>query len=189
MSIKDNIDAALKVLKEGGVILYPTDTVWGLGCDATNEKAVDKIFKIKRRADSKSLILLVSDMDMVCRYIKVIPDIAEQLVEVTDTPLTIIYPGAVGLATNVIAQDGTIGMRIPNHEFCAQLLYRFRKPIVSTSANVSGNATPMSFFEIDKEIIKSADFIVDKIFEESSTQKPSSVIKLGIGGEVEIIRK
>lgn len=189
MTLKENIDAAIKALKEGGVILYPTDTVWGLGCDATNEKAVEKIYKIKKRVDSKSLIILVSDMDMVCRYIKIVPEIAEQLTEVSDTPLTIIYPGAIGLASNVIASDGTIGMRIPNHEFCEQLLKKFHRPIVSTSANISGEPTPLTFQEIDDKISESVDFIADVIFEEGSTGKPSSIIKLGTGGEVEIIRK
>ncbi len=189
MSIKENIETAAKILKEGGIILYPTDTVWGLGCDATNEKAVEKIYKIKKRVDSKSLIVLASDMDMVCRYIKVVPEVAEQLTEVADTPLTIIYPGAVGLAKNVIASDGSVGMRIPNHEFCSELLRKFRRPIVSTSANISGEKTPLTFLEISEDIIQSVDFTADVIFEEGSTQVPSSVIKLGVGGEIEIIRK
>ena len=189
MDLRENIDSAVKVLKNGGVILYPTDTVWGLGCDATNEKAVAKIFEIKQRVDSKSLILLASNMDMVSRYIKVVPEIAEQLVEVTDTPLTIIYPGAIGLAPNTIAQDKSVGIRIPSHPFCEQLLKKFHRPIVSTSANISGEPTPVTFGQINQKIIESVDFIADDSFEEGSTGKPSSIIKLGIGGEVEIIRK
>jgi L-threonylcarbamoyladenylate synthase len=189
MDVKIAIDQAVKVLKEGGVILYPTDTVWGLGCDATNPEAVEKIYKIKKRSDNKSLITLVEDEDMLCRYIKEIPQIALQLIELSDKPLTIVYPGAIGIARNVVSEDNTIGIRIPDHEFCRQLLHRFRKPIVSTSANISGEKAPSFYMDICDEIKKEVDWVADPVFEADSTGKPSSIIKLGLGGEVEIIRK
>lgn len=180
---------ACEVLKQGGVILYPTDTVWGLGCDATNREAVDKIFAIKNRPESKSLIILVKDLDMLARYIKVIPEIAISLVEITDTPLTIIYPGAVSLAPNVISSDGTVAVRIPDHPFVHALLSKFNRPLVSTSANIAQAPTPARFAEIDPSIISSADWVASPRFEKGSTGKPSSIIKLGLRGEVEIIRK
>lgn len=186
--MKEQIDAAIKVLKEGGVILYPTDTIWGLGCDATNEAAVEKIFKIKQRSDSKSLITLVSDLDMVGRYVKEIPEIAIQLVEVNDKPMTIIYPGAMGLAKNVVAEDGTVGIRIPCHEFCHQLIYKFRRAIVSTSANISGTPAPVKFEDIPQEIKDAADFTVAPEFEGKSTGTASQIIKVGLDSEIEIIR-
>ena len=187
-TMKEHIDSAIKVLKEGGVILYPTDTIWGLGCDATNEAAVEKIFKIKQRSDSKSLITLVADLDMVGRYVKEIPEIALQLVEVNDKPMTIIYPGAMGLAKNVVAEDGTAGIRIPEHEFCHQLIYKFRRAIVSTSANISGTPAPTTFEEIPQEIKDAVDYIVPKEFEGNCTRCASQIIKVGLGSEIEIIR-
>ncbi len=187
-TMKEQIDSAIKVLKEGGVILYPTDTIWGLGCDATNEAAVEKIFKIKQRSDSKSLITLVADLDMVGRYVKEIPEIALQLVEVNDKPMTIIYPGAMGLAKNVVAEDGTAGIRIPEHELCHQLIYKFRRAIVSTSANISGTPAPTTFEEIPQEIMDAVDFIVPKEFEGNCTRCASQIIKVGLGSEIEIIR-
>ena len=136
------IDAAIDILKKGGIILYPTDTVWGIGCDATNEAAVEKVFKLKQRADSKSLITLVSDVDMVCKYVKEVPEIAISLIEINDKPMTIIYPEAIGLAKNVVAEDGSVGIRVPMSDFCTKLIGKFRRPIVSTSANISGNPAP-----------------------------------------------
>ena len=186
--MKEQIDAAIKTLKEGGVILYPTDTIWGLGCDATNPDAVEKIFKIKQRSDSKSLITLVCDLDMVSRYVKEIPEIAIQLVEVNDKPMTIIYPGAMGLAKNVIAEDGTVGIRIPDNEFCNKLIFKYRKAIVSTSANISGTPAPTTFEDIPQEIKDAVDFIVSPQFEGNCTRSASQIIKVGLGSEIEIIR-
>ena len=183
------IEQAVKVLSDGGIILYPTDTVWGLGCDATNKSAVDRIFRIKRRAESKSLIILVSGENMLKMYVREIPEVAYQLIELANTPLTIIYPGACSLAPNVVAADGSVAIRIPDHPFCNRLLAKFRKPVVSTSANIAGNITPCRFTEIDKDIVASVDWMADPQFESGSTCKPSSIIKLGLGGEVEIIRK
>ena len=139
------IDAAIEVLKQGGVILYPTDTVWGIGCDATNEKAVARVFEIKHRSDSKSLITLVSDADMLCRYIDKIPEIALNLIEINDRPMTIIYPGAIGLAPNVIASDGSVGIRIPDNEFCKKLISKFHKPIkLNSKPNRNDRKTPVA---------------------------------------------
>jgi L-threonylcarbamoyladenylate synthase len=183
------IKLAVDVLKKGGTILYPTDTIWGLGCDATNAEAVAKIFEIKKRAESKSLVTLVNDMDMIGRYIKEIPQVAIELLEVNDAPMTIIYPGAMGLAKNVVAEDGTVGIRIPNNEFCKQLIFRLHRPIVSTSANISGEPAPQSFKEIPEEIKNSVDLIVDKSMEENSTHQASQIIKVGLKGEVTVIRK
>ena len=188
------IQEAVKVLREGGVILYPTDTVWGIGCDATNEKAVARVFEIKRRSEAKSLVLLACDLDMVAKYIKVIPSIAIDLVEVNDAPMTIIYPGAQYLAPNAVAEDGSVGIRIPLVEenpagaFCHELVYRLRRPLVSTSANISGEPTPASFAEIPEEIRSAVDYVVPKPFGYGATGRSSQIIKLGLGGEVEILR-
>ena len=199
MNNREIIDEAVKVLREGGVILYPTDTVWGIGCDATNEKAVARVFEIKRRSEAKSLVLLACDLDMVARYIKEIPSIAIDLVEVNDAPMTIIYPGAQYLAPNAVAEDGSVGIRIPlvpeeeagtlkGADFTRELVRRLRKPLVSTSANISGEPTPANFSEISEEIKSAMDYVVPKNVDNGSTGRPSQIIKLGLGGEVEIIR-
>jgi len=193
MKTDEIIADALKVLKDGGVILYPTDTVWGLGCDATNEDAVKKIFEIKRRDEAKSLVLLACDLDMVAKHIKEIPQIAIDLVEVNDSPMTIIYPGAQYLAPSVVAEDGSVGIRIPleegGGEFCRKLIYKLRRPLVSTSANISGEPTPKTFADISDEIKNAVDYIVPKAVGTGSTGKSSQIIKLGLRGEVEIIRQ
>jgi L-threonylcarbamoyladenylate synthase len=198
--MREEIQKALEVLRRGGVILYPTDTVWGIGCDATNPEAVAKVYDIKNREDSKSLVLLASDMDMICRYVKEVPEMAIQLVEVNDKPMTIIYPGAVVgekgsaqsnhvLAYNVVAEDGTVGIRVPMMEFCQQLVSRFGRPIVSTSANISGQATPKKFSEISDDIKSAVDMTVDPTLERGATGKSSSIIKVGLDYSIEIIRK
>ena len=179
---------ALKVLKEGGVILYPTDTVWGIGCDATNEAAVARVYEIKKRSDSKALVLLASDLDMVAKHVKQIPNIAIDLVEVNDAPMTIIYPGAQYLAKNAVAEDGTVGIRIPMNDFCKELVRRLRRPLVSTSANISGEPTPGCFDEISDEIKAAVDYTVSPSLEAGSTGRSSQIIKLGLDGEVQIIR-
>ena len=199
--MKEEIQKALEVLRKGGIILYPTDTVWGIGCDATDPEAVAKIYEIKRRSDSKSLVLLASDMDMVSRYVKEVPEMAIQLVEVNNKPMTIIYPGAVVgssenpkadrycLAYNTVAEDGTVGIRVPMMEFCQQLAFRLGRPIVSTSANISGEATPKKFAEISQEIKDAVDHVVDPSFERGATGQSSSIIKVGLDYSIEIIRK
>ena len=197
---------ALEVLRAGGVILYPTDTGWGIGCDATDPEAVARIYAIKQRSDSKSLVLLASDMDMVARYVKEVPEMAVQLVEVNDKPMTIIYPDAVVgpapadpsqmpkasrhcLAFNTVAEDGTVGIRIPMSDFCRQLASRLGRPIVSTSANISGEPTPVRFAEITEQIRSAVDHIVDPSLESQSTGKASSIIKVGLDYSIQIIRK
>ena len=184
------IEKAIEVLKNGGVILYPTDTIWGIGCDATNPEAVKKVFAIKQREESKSLVTLVSDLDMLARYVKEIPEAAIDLIEVNDAPMTIIYPEAVGLAQNVIAEDGSVGIRIPMNEFCRQLCFKLRKPLVSTSANISGENPPKGFKDISKEIKDAVDYTVHPSMEEkTSTHKASQIIKLSLSGQIQIIRK
>ncbi len=185
----EEIEEAARILDKGGIILYPSDTVWGLGCDATNKKAVSRIFEIKKRTDSKSLVTLASDMEMISQYVNDIPSMAETLTALSDKPLTIIYPGVEGLAPNVMTPDFTAAIRIPQNEFCLRLLKRFRKPIVSTSANISGESTPASYEEISGEIISSVDWCADPIYEEGATGQASSIIKLGLSNEVTIIRK
>lgn len=186
--LKEEIRKTTEVLKNGGVVLYPTDTVWGLGCDATNEEAVKRIFEIKKRADSKSMLVLLDDAGRIASYASV-PDIALDLIEVADKPTTIIYPGAKYLAPSLIAEDGTIGIRITSEEFSKSLIFRFRKPIVSTSANISGEPSPRFFDEISDEIKNAVDYIVDFRQKENKPSAPSCIIKLGMGGEIEIIRK
>ena len=187
--MKEEIQKAVEVLRKGGIILYPTDTVWGIGCDATDQEAVAKVYEIKKREDSKSLVLLASDMDMICRYVKEIPEMAVQLVEVNDKPMTIIYPGAMGLAPNAIAEDGTVGIRIPMMDFCCQLASRLGRPIVSTSANRSGEPTPKKFAEIPQQIKDAVDHIVDPALEAGATGLASSIIKVGLDYTIQIIRK
>ena len=188
-NMEKQISKAVEVLKKGGVIIYPTDTIWGIGCDATNPKAVEKVFEIKRRSDSKSLIVLASDTGMINQYVQQIPEIAYQLIELNDKPMTIIYPNAAGLAENVVAEDGSIGIRIPMNDFCIKLIRAFKKPIVSTSANVSGENAPQNYGEIAKEILDAADFVADPELEGKSTHKASQILKVGLGGEIEVIRK
>ena len=185
----EEVKAAVETLKAGGIILYPTDTVWGIGCDATNEAAVARVFELKRRADSKSLITLVADADMLGRYVKVIPEVAINLLEVNDKPMTIIYPGAMGLAPNVVAEDGSAGIRIPMNDFCVAMIRRFRKPVVSTSANISGEPAPAFYEDIPMEIIDAVDWVADPYLEEGATGEPSQIIQVGLHGEIKIIRE
>lgn len=187
--MRKEIKSALKVLKEGGVILYPTDTIWGIGCDATNEEAVSKVYAIKERADTKSMLVLIHTETLLPSYVTAVPEIAWELIESAVDPLTIIYPGAKNLAKNLIGPGRTIGIRITKDDFCTQLISRFRKPIVSTSANLSGRTSPANFLKIDQLIREKVDYIVNWRQDDYTTAKPSSIIKLGIGGEIDIIRK
>ena len=185
----DDIKKALEVLKNGGIILYPTDTIWGIGCDATNENAVQKIYELKNRADSKSMLVLMENPALLDRYVDDVPEIAWDLVEVATTPLTVIYPNAKNLAKNLIAEDGSIGIRFTKEAFTTQLLQRFRKPIVSTSANISGEKSPAFYAEISDEIKNKVDYVVEYRQNDNSPAQPSSIIKLGAGGRIDIIRK
>ena len=198
------ISEALAVLRDGGLILYPTDTVWGIGCDATNPAAVAKVFALKRRPDSKSLVLLASDLDMVARYIKVIPPIAVDLVEVNDRPMTLVYPGAICgrkpaegeearaerhlLAWSTVAEDGSVGIRIPMMDFCRDLVARLARPLVSTSANLSGEPSPHVFAEVSQEIRDGVDYVVEPYLEKGATGLASQIIKVEVDGQVTIIR-
>ncbi len=185
----DDLKKAVEVLKSGGIILYPTDTIWGIGCDATNAEAVKRIYDIKKREDSKSILILMENPALLNRYVDEVPEVAWDLVELSTTPLTVIYPGAKNLAANLVAEDGSIGIRFTKEEFTRQLLQRFRRPIVSTSANISGEKSPVFFDEISEEIRESVDYIVEYRQEDRMPSQPSSVIKLGPGGQIDILRK
>lgn len=186
--MEDDIKRACEVLQRGGVILYPTDTIWGIGCDATNEEAVKRVYEIKKRADSKALIVLVDSSVKIDFYVREVPEIAWDLLEVADKPLTVVYPGARNLAPNVVAQDGSAGIRITQEAFSKKLCERFRKAIVSTSANVSGQPSPACFAEISDEIKSAVDYIVGYRQDDLSRPQPSSVIQLGQGGLIKILR-
>jgi L-threonylcarbamoyladenylate synthase len=188
-SFKQDIEKSLEVLKNGGIILYPTDTIWGLGCDATNAEAVSKIYGLKKRVDSKSMLILLDNENRLPYYIEMVPDIAWELIDANDQPMTIIYPGAKNLAKNLIAEDGSIGIRIVRDSFCEKLILRFKKPIVSTSANISGANPPSNFLEISDEIKSAVNYIVEYRQDEYSSHSASSIIKLGINGEIKIIRR
>jgi L-threonylcarbamoyladenylate synthase len=187
--LKEEINKALEVLKSGGVILYPTDTIWGLGCDATNEEAVDKVLKIKNRPAEKSLIVLLDTDSKLQSYVSEVPEVAYDLIEYAENPLTIIFSGAKNMAKNVINSDGSVGIRVVKHDFCTQLIQRVRKPIVSTSANLSGAPSPGFFDDIDPEILEAVDYVVDFEQENRSIKKPSTIMKLSPGGQFEFIRK
>ncbi|MGA1227584.1 MAG: L-threonylcarbamoyladenylate synthase [Tamlana sp.] len=186
--MQTEITNTLKILKEGGLILYPTDTIWGIGCDATNEKAVKKIYKLKQREDSKALICLVADERMLKKYVKQIPEAAINIIEVTNKPTTIIYDEAQNLASNLISAEGSIAIRIPDDEFCYWISRKFNGAIVSTSANISGQPIPKSFKEISPEVLKGVDYVVN-LHHEKICNKPSSIIKLSNNGIVKIIRE
>jgi L-threonylcarbamoyladenylate synthase len=186
---RDDIKNALKVLRDGGVILYPTDTVWGLGCDATRAEAVRRIYDIKKRADSKSLIVLVNSVTMLSRYVDNPPDIALELAEMTEKPLTVVYDRGRGLAEGVTSDDGSVGVRICSDPFCDELLNAFRKPLVSTSANISGSPAPAVFDEISEEIKGAVDYVCVWRQDDRSRAAASSVIKISANGVIKILRQ
>jgi len=185
----NHINDAVKILKEGGIILYPTETVWGLGCDATNETAIKKILEIKQRPFEKGMIILVNSSYMVEQYVEKVPQIAWQLTEVSDEPLTIVYPKARNLPDILLSEDGSTAIRITSHPICREIINRFKKPIVSTSANFSGEKFPLVYKDIPISIRKAVDYCFDHTVHKPAGSKPSSIIKIGIGGEIEIIRK
>ena len=174
-------------MREGGVILYPTDTIWGIGCDATNEDAVRRVYEIKQRQDSKAMLVLVDSSVKVDFYVRDVPEVAWDLIDLADKPLTIIYSGARNLAANLLAEDGSVGIRVTNEDFSKRLCQQFRKAIVSTSANISGQPSPKNFSEISEEVKSAVDYIVGYRQEEMSNPKPSSIIKLDKGGVIKII--
>lgn len=187
-ALQSEVAAAVQVLRAGGVILYPTDTVWGLGCDAANAEAVDKIYRLKQSDNKKSMLVLCASADMVVRYVDRAPGIAFEVMELATKPLTLILPGAVGVAPNLIPDEGTLGVRVPDHEFCRQLLRAFGRPVVSTSANISGHEAPVGLHEVARELVEGVDFVVNPRFEGKPTRRASSIIAFGEGGEVKIIR-
>ena len=186
---REEIKRACDVLYNGGVILYPTDTVWGIGCDATNEQAVRRVYEIKQRIDSKAMLVLVDSDVKVDFYVREVSPVAWDLIELSTKPLTIIYDGARNLASNLVGEDGSVGIRVTREEFSKQLCFRFRKAIVSTSANISGQPAPASFSEIQDEIKQAVDYIVGYRQDEPAGAKPSSILKLGKGGVIKIIRE
>ena len=189
MNFQHDIEQALRVLKEGGTILYPTDTIWGIGCDPTNPDAVRKVYELKQREDSKSMLVLIDDDFRLPSYIDSVPDIAYELIDVADKPLSIIYPGAKNLAENLVAEDGSIGIRITSDPFCKQLIRRFNRPLVSTSANSSGDSSPAMFSDVSDRILESIDYVVQWRQDDITPAQASSIIKLDHAGRITIIRK
>ncbi len=185
----DDLKQALEVLRNGGIILYPTDTIWGIGCDATNADAVKRIYELKQRADSKSMLVLLDNTAKLAGCVNDIPEVAYDMAELTTKPLTIIYDDAKNLASNLLAEDGSVGIRITEEQFSKELCTRFKKPIVSTSANISGEPSPQNFDQISEVIKQGVDYIVKFRQEETDNPAPSSIIKLTKDGQVTIIRE
>jgi L-threonylcarbamoyladenylate synthase len=186
--IKEEVRRAAGYLQRGLVILYPTDTVWGIGCDATDPDAVSRIYRIKQRSDRKSMLVLMDDPAMLSSFIQVIPPATGTLIDKADKPTTIIFPGAKNLACNLVAEDGSIGIRITSDPFCRQLIKRIGKPVVSTSANLSGEKAPLSFREIDPEILAKVDYAVNWRREELKEGIPSTIVRLDLNGNITLIR-
>ncbi|MGN6640152.1 MAG: L-threonylcarbamoyladenylate synthase [Mucilaginibacter sp.] len=187
--LRDELTNALKVLQDGGIILYPTDTIWGIGCDATNTEAVKRIFKLKQRDEAKSMIILLDTENKLESYVKEVPAIAYDLIEYAENPLTLVMPGAKNISSALISEDGSVGIRVAKHDFCQQLIQRLRKPLVSTSANISGKPSPQNFSQMDQEIIDGVDYVVN--LEQNSTElkKPSTIMRLNPDGRFEFLRR
>ncbi|MFD0794967.1 L-threonylcarbamoyladenylate synthase [Mucilaginibacter litoreus] len=187
--LKDEVNKALKIVQDGGIILYPTDTIWGIGCDATNTEAVKKIYALKQREESKSMIILVDVDNKLQSYINEVPDIAYDLIEFAENPLTLVMPGAKNISPALIAEDGSVGIRVSSHPFCQQLIQRMRKPLVSTSANISGQPSPEYFSKISQDIIDGVDYVVDLDQHITQIKKPSTIMRLAPNGAFEFIRR
>ncbi|MCH9659356.1 MAG: threonylcarbamoyl-AMP synthase [Bacteroidetes bacterium] len=185
--MREEIEHCVSVLKRGGLLLYPTDTVWGIGCDATNARAIQKVYEVKKRAESKSLICLVKDFNMLNQYVESVPEVAHDILKYAIKPTTVIYDDPIRVAENLIADDNSLAIRIVQDEFCQQLIRKFRRPIVSTSANVSGQKTPLNFKEISSEILEGVDYVVN-LHHDKESAKPSAIIKLKNDGTVKVIR-
>jgi L-threonylcarbamoyladenylate synthase len=183
----EEVNKCIAVLRKGGTILYPTDTIWGIGCDATNELAVKRIFEIKNRPPAKSLLILLANASQL-EYYATVPEVAWDLVEYAETPLTIVYPDARRIAPSLISEDGTIAIRVVKDEFCKMIINSLRKPLVSTSANISGEPAPAFFDEINDEIKDKVDYVVPLRQADHTKSTPSRIIKLGINGQIDIIR-
>ncbi|WP_442845219.1 L-threonylcarbamoyladenylate synthase [Leeuwenhoekiella sp. H156] len=186
--IIDEVNESLTILKRGGLLLYPTDTVWGIGCDATNAEAVDKVYELKKRPESKALICLVSDLKMLRQYVEDIPEVAYNILKYAGQPTTIVYDNPIRIAENLVAEDNTLGIRIVQDEFCQALIRKLGKPLVSTSANLSGEPTPMRYPEISSAVLEGVDYVVNLQRKHKST-KSSTVIRLSSDGQVKILRK
>lgn len=186
--MKEEVDKAAKVISEGGVILYPTDTIWGLGCDPTNDEAIEKICAIKKRDESKSFIVLVNSEFLLNKYVHTIPEICYDLMDMAENPLTIIYPKGVSVSKKILADDGSIAIRKTSHDFCNALMQRTKSGIVSTSANISGQPFPKQFQDIDPQILKEVDYVVN-LHRDQKAGTPSQILKIGLKGELKIIRK
>lgn len=186
---REDIEKSIEVLRKGGLILYPTDTIWGIGCDATNPQAVEAVYKLKERSESKSMLVLLDSVEMLERYCEDVPEVALQLIELSEKPCTLVLDGAIGLASNLIASDGSVGMRVSRDDFSKTLIKRFGRPLVSTSANVSGEETAACFAQIADKIKEGVDYVVKWRQEDTSEHAPSSVIKISSDGEFKILRK
>ena len=187
--LNEEVAKALKIIQDGGIILYPTDTIWGIGCDATNTEAVKKIYQLKQREESKSMIILLDTENKLESYIKEVPAIAYDLIEFSENPLTLVMPGAKNISPALIAADGSVGIRVAKHDFCQRLIQRLRKPLVSTSANISGKPSPRNFGEIDPEIIDGVDYVVDLEQHDTEQKRPSTIMYLHPDGRFEFLRK
>lgn len=186
-TIEEEISEALHVLKKGGIILYPTDTVWGIGCDAINADAIDRIYALKKRSEEKALICLVSDFKMLNQYVEEVPEVAYDILKYASKPTTIVYDKPIRIAENLVGEDDTLGIRVTKDKFCNMLIRKLKRPLVSTSANISGKATPSNLEEISQEIVEGVDYVVNLPSERGA--KPSAIIKLGNDGKVKVIRK
>lgn len=189
MTIQEDIKNAIEVMRQGGTILYPTDTIWGIGCDATNAEAVAKVYALKQRDDSKAMICLVDSDGRLQRYVRNVPDVAWDILELATKPTTVILDNAVNLAPNLVAEDGSIALRITSEPFSHELCYRFQKPIVSTSANISGQPAPQNYGDINPELLEAVDYVCFSRRQEHKPHTPSSIIKLSSDGQVKIIRR
>jgi L-threonylcarbamoyladenylate synthase len=187
--LRDEVKKAFEIVQQGGIILYPTDTIWGIGCDASNNEAIQKIYALKQRAQEKSMIILLDTENKLESYIKDVPAIAYDLIEFSENPLTLVMPGAKNISPALISEDGSVGVRVSKHPFCQQLIQRLRKPIVSTSANISGQPSPQNFMQIADEIIQGVDYVVDIDQHDASIKKPSTIMRLDPSGMFEFIRK
>src|ERR1700749_3705870 len=187
--LKEEVAKALKVIQDGRIILYPTDTIWGIGCDATNTEAIKKIFALKQRDEAKSMIILLDTENKLESYIQEVPSIAYDLIEYAENPLTLVMPGAKNISPALISSDGSVGIRVAKNDFCQQLIQRLRKPLVSTSANISGRPSPQNFGEIEQEVIDGVDYVVDLEQHDLERKKPSTIMMLHPDGRFEFIRR
>jgi L-threonylcarbamoyladenylate synthase len=187
--LTNEVAKALKIVQDGGIILYPTDTIWGIGCDATNTEAIQKIYRLKQRDETKSMIILLDTDNKLQSYISDVPDLAYDLIEFAENPLTLVMPGAKNISPALISSDGSVGVRISDHPFCQQLIQRLRKPLVSTSANISGKPSPQYFSQIDQEVIDGVDYVVDIDQHSMEIKNPSTIMRLEPGGKFEFIRR